>query len=223
MKIARLGYIVMLIVAARIAFAADSSSYFFVFLNPNPAPPQLEQDSLERLQAAHIESINRLYEEGRLVVSGPFADRQAGGIFIFKARTSEEVHAMLATDPAIHAKRYIIDVSPLEIQYGSICKASDIFGLEKYPFARLAIQKGLTETNRNLHELYMNELAQSKRILFNGIIGHSEHVIVFTKADNLEAARKLLMEDPAVRLAQIRPALRLWWNAPGVFCEEAEQ
>jgi len=196
--------------------AADSSSYFFVFLNANPNRPAIEKDSIKRLQNGHLENMNRLYNEGKLIVSGPFGDSITGGVFIFKSESIETVTAMLATDPAISAHRFNLELFPLTIRYGNFCTAPDVNAMAKYPFARLAIDT-ISKENRALHEQYYHNLAQAKKILFHGSLGDRMSVVVFAQDDKLDSARSLVMSDPAA--THMQPNVRLWWNARGVFCE----
>lgn len=57
----------------------------------------------DSLFAGHLANINRLANEGKLVVAGPFAknDLSYRGIFILNVKTEEEAKALLETDPAI--------------------------------------------------------------------------------------------------------------------------
>jgi len=51
----------------------------------------------------HLENINRLVEEGKLVIAGPLEknDKTYRGIFILNVSTKEEAEALLQTDPAL--------------------------------------------------------------------------------------------------------------------------
>lgn len=53
----------------------------------------------------HLENINRLVEEGKLVVAGPIGknERTYRGIFILNTPSLEEAETLLQTDPAIKA------------------------------------------------------------------------------------------------------------------------
>lgn len=213
----RLAIIVVFLLSFGSVSAADSSSYFFVFLNANPNRPTIEKDSMNRLQAGHLANITRLYTEGKLVVAGPFGDSLGGGVFILKSGSLESATAMLDTDPAIRAGRYLLEVFPLAVRYGSFCTAPDENAMAKYPFARLAINTTVSKEHRALHEQYYSDLAHSKKILFHGDFGDSASVVVFAQDDKLDSARSLVMSDPAV--SQMQPTMRVWWNARGVFCE----
>lgn len=63
-------------------------------------------DSLEKidLQRGHMDNINRLAEEGKLVLAGPFYNNpnsNLSGIYIFNVTTIAEAEELTMTDPAI--------------------------------------------------------------------------------------------------------------------------
>ncbi len=71
-------------------------------------------------------NINRMAEEGKLVVAGPFMDDgEWCGIYIFNVTTVEEAKALTETDPAIQAGRLVMELHPW---YGSasIVRISDL-------------------------------------------------------------------------------------------------
>jgi uncharacterized protein YciI len=66
------------------------------------------QDSVTaaKIQEGHLNNINRLYNEGKIKVAGPFGEKGDWvGLFIFDSPTKEEVESLLKTDPAISAGR----------------------------------------------------------------------------------------------------------------------
>lgn len=80
-------------------------SYIFVILRTGPA--QLEdKQQVSALFRGHLENINRLVEQKKLIVAGPFGKNERGyrGLFIFDSKDKVEVEAMLQTDPAIKEK-----------------------------------------------------------------------------------------------------------------------
>jgi uncharacterized protein YciI len=73
------------------------------------------QDSTEaaQLQRAHLDNIQKLARDGKLLIAGPFMDDQEiRGIYIFDVRTIEEAEALTATDPAIKAGRLLMELHP---------------------------------------------------------------------------------------------------------------
>ncbi len=90
--------------------------YVMAFLRRGP---NRTQDSLQaaKLQAAHMANINRLAEEGKLLLAGPFLDDgDLRGIYIFDVKTIEEAEALTSTDPAIQAGSLVMELHPW---YGS--------------------------------------------------------------------------------------------------------
>ncbi|MHC1704868.1 MAG: YciI family protein [Tenuifilaceae bacterium] len=76
-------------------------------------------DSTERmnLQMAHLKNIQKMADEGKLVIAGPFLDDQEiRGIYIFNVETIDEAKALTETDPAIIAGTLVMDLHPW---YGS--------------------------------------------------------------------------------------------------------
>ena len=88
------------------AYGADEygmKKYVFAFLKVGP---NRGLDSLQtmELQEAHLRNINRLAENGQLVLAGPFFGKgDLRGIYIFNVSTVEEARQLVATDPAIKA------------------------------------------------------------------------------------------------------------------------
>lgn len=76
-------------------------------------------DSIEaaQLQKAHLQNINRLAKEGKLLIAGPFLDNgEIRGIYIFDVKTIEEAQKLTETDPAIQKGSLVMDLHPW---YGS--------------------------------------------------------------------------------------------------------
>ncbi len=90
--------------------------YVMAFLKRGP---NRNQDSVTaaNLQRAHLQNINRMAEEGKLVVAGPFLeDGEFRGIYVFNVETIEEAEALTQTDPAVKAGRLVMELHPW---YGS--------------------------------------------------------------------------------------------------------
>ncbi|TDO28029.1 YciI family protein [Sediminibacterium goheungense] len=86
--------------------------YWFVMLIKGPNRNQ-DSATAAKIQKGHMDNMDRLYNEGKLKVAGPFGDgKDWQGIFIFDCATKEEVETLLKTDPAIAAGRLIYDLRP---------------------------------------------------------------------------------------------------------------
>lgn len=77
------------------------------------------EDEVKRkeLQTAHLKNIQRMALEGKLVLAGPFMDKQEiRGIYIFNVATVEEAKKLTETDPSIQAGTLEMELHPW---YGS--------------------------------------------------------------------------------------------------------
>jgi uncharacterized protein YciI len=71
----------------------------------------------DALQAGHMKNIQKLADEGKLVLAGPFMDdQQMRGIFIFNVKTVEEVKKLVEGDPLISGGYLELELHPW---YGS--------------------------------------------------------------------------------------------------------
>ncbi len=94
-----------------------------------------DKAAIGKLFAGHMENINKLAANGKLVVAGPMEknDKFYRGIFILNVKTAEEAGLLLKTDPAIAAKLLDAELYPW---YGSAAlpmylKYHDIVELKK--------------------------------------------------------------------------------------------
>ena len=86
--------------------------YWFVMLLKGESRTQ-DSATAASIQKAHLDNINRLYNEGKIKVAGPFGDRGNWlGIFIFDCETKEEVETLLKTDAAVSSGRLAYDIRP---------------------------------------------------------------------------------------------------------------
>lgn len=92
-------------------------SYIFVVLKTGSANIE-DKQQVSDLFSGHMDNINRLVADKKLIVAGPFGRNDQGyrGLFILDVKTKEEAHALVETDPAVKAK--LLDVELFE-WYGS--------------------------------------------------------------------------------------------------------
>ncbi len=84
--------------------------YWFVLLTKGPNRNQ-DSATAAQIQKGHLANINRLFQEGKLKVAGPFGEEgDWQGIFIFDCKNKEEAEQLLKTDPAISAGRLNFEI-----------------------------------------------------------------------------------------------------------------
>ena len=93
-------------------------TYVLCILKTGPANAEVQGDARKEVFAGHFANINRLAEEGKLVVAGPFGknDRTYRGLYIFNVATVEEAEKLVLLDPAVKAGVFVYELTPW---YGS--------------------------------------------------------------------------------------------------------
>ncbi len=86
--------------------------YFFVMLTKGTNRTH-DSTTAAQIQKGHMDNMQRLADQGKLIVAGPFGDDgNWRGIFIMDVPTKEEAERLLQTDPAVAAGRLSYEIHP---------------------------------------------------------------------------------------------------------------
>jgi uncharacterized protein YciI len=86
--------------------------YWFVMLKRGSVKIADSAES-SKIQAGHLANIVKLYNEGIIKVSGPFAEKgEWKGLFIMDIESREEAEKLLQADPAIAAGALTYEIKP---------------------------------------------------------------------------------------------------------------
>jgi uncharacterized protein YciI len=84
--------------------------YVMAFLKRGPNR-NLDSAKASEIMTAHLRNINRMAEEGKLVIAGPFfGGGELRGIYIFDVQSIEEAETLTNTDPAIQAGTLVMEL-----------------------------------------------------------------------------------------------------------------
>jgi uncharacterized protein YciI len=98
----------------------ELKQYYFVMLTKGPNSEKIDSLELEKIQAGHMANIQKMADDGKLKIAGPFGDDgNWRGIFIFEASNEDEVKSLLKNDPAIQAGRLSFEIHPWWTKKGS--------------------------------------------------------------------------------------------------------
>jgi uncharacterized protein len=87
--------------------------YVFGTLKRGPNAGKGDKAEQDKIQAGHMANIQKMAAAGKLIVAGPMGDDgDLRGIFIFDAKSVDEVKAMAEEDPAIKAGRLVLELHP---------------------------------------------------------------------------------------------------------------
>jgi uncharacterized protein YciI len=227
----------LLALVATAAFAQCSDAHatpapskmYFVFLNRAANAPTVSKEKGEEIQAGHMANIKRLYDEGRLVMAGPFMDDTSlRGIFVFKADTPDAVKEWISTDPAVKAGRLEGDIHPWTIGKGEIhhldgeAKSMENFVMIVYRWgdkAKTTSQEQMQAAFQG-HMKYQLGLYEAGKTEIGGPFGDAEggsFVGVVIAHGNKAEGEKLAADDPVVQAGIARPEVHEWITAKGVL------
>lgn len=194
--------------------AQESGKDFFVFLNTNPNKEQLDSLRIAQLQEKHLANIDRLYAEGKIIAAGPFYG--GGGLFIFRESSIENVQNLLQTDPAIAARRFLIEIYPLRFIDGQVCSYDEPIEMITLSFIRI-IQQPTEKTENSmskLHRNFGNELLTSA--VFD--LDQGGFAVLDTDFEILKKQVPILLKD-----SEEKVSVRQLYIAKGTFCRVSKK
>lgn len=199
----------------------SQNSYTFVFLNNKPDKKELPKEEVDKIMQGHMNNINRLAKEGKLLVAGPFEG--GGGIFIFNTTSVEEAKEWLSTDPGVQANRWNVEVLPFQPRIGSVCVVGEDYEMTTYHFIRFTAQVTKVTTGNypeilKRHDDYIREqFSKTGNIIAEGIFGDYDGGILILKGD---LQQDVIEADPGIQETLLQFEIKKLWVAKGSFCEK---
>jgi uncharacterized protein len=89
----------------------ELDTYTFVLLRRGPRAHEFSDEELEGIQAGHLAFLDRMREQGHLLLAGPFQDQDdetKRGLCVYRSGL-EETRPLTDDDPAIKAGRMAVE------------------------------------------------------------------------------------------------------------------
>ena len=91
----------------------EMTTYYMAFLKKGPNWSPEETEDTKRVQVAHLANIQKLVDEGKIILAGPFLDEwEVRGIFVYKVESMEEAIELTEQDPAMISGRLSFELHP---------------------------------------------------------------------------------------------------------------
>jgi uncharacterized protein len=91
-------------------------TYYMVLLRRGPAWTAAVTPETSAVSRGHMENIQRLTTLGKMVVAVPFleqtGERALTGLFILRVESAAEARALVESDPAVKAGRFVYELLP---------------------------------------------------------------------------------------------------------------
>lgn len=204
-------FLLLSIIALAITAHAQSKSYIFVFLHKKANISEVAKDTVEHLMKGHMENMERLAREEKLLAAGPFEG--GGGIFILNTTSKEEANEWIKTDPGIQANRWDVEMLEYSPQVGSICPVKEPYEMVTYDFIRFS------ETSNNQlleHQQRVQQESENGNVVTAGQFKPSGNILILKTG----VKEKFLATNPAVQGGHLKPEAKKLWIARGSFCEK---
>ena len=206
--------LILLLHLAAIGQDGARQEYFLVLLERPADAPHLSQEAAEHLQARHMDNIRKMYEQGRLVMAGPFVDDTSlRGIFVLKAASAQEAEQWANEDPAVKAGRLKGEIHGPWLVRGDDIQNSSASAMEQYSFVFLKKQSQSARTQDAL-----TDLAAKGEIALSGTISDGKELAAaFICTQAPERARDLAGTISAVKSEGLQVDIHPWITAKGVL------
>lgn len=109
--------------AAEEAAPMEFETYQLVLLKRPENRPELPDEKVQEIQAAHIGHLTRMAQEGHLVAAGPFGDQEdesLRGLALYRVGSVEEARRLAEQDPAVQAGRLEVEVMTWYTEKGAL-------------------------------------------------------------------------------------------------------
>ena len=100
----------------------ELDSYTFVLLRRGPRADEFDDEELDELQRGHLAFLDRMREEGHLVLAGPFQDQEdktKRGLCIYRTAL-DETRRLTEQDPSVRAGRMAVEAMTWLTQKGTL-------------------------------------------------------------------------------------------------------
>lgn len=208
--------------ASNLLKAQTNQDLYFVFLNTNPDKPLISDDEKEKLQAEHLANIEKLASEGKLLAAGPFDG--GGGIFVLHTEDLESAKALVYSDPAVQANRFLVEIYPFHIGGNDLCGAKEPYEMVTYQFVKIISNvewfgdmDEMTYENR----LFMSNLNnETDDVIVYGSFSEYNDGMLILDVPTTEEAENIFKEHPSVKAGQLLYEVKPLWIAKGTFCKK---
>ncbi|HYX28012.1 MAG TPA: YciI family protein [Pyrinomonadaceae bacterium] len=221
---------IIILVSSSIALAQDHKMVQFqmAILKKGPKLDSTAETEKDQILHQHLRNVIALLQSGKAAAAGPFGDNtELGGIFIFRAASTEEAKALVDADPAVKAGLIVADIHPWS--------SEDIFQKVVMPLKFDVVYFGFLKKGPNRkdgddkspeiqelqkqHIANINRLAETKKLIMAGPFGDDGElrgVFVF-RVDSLKEAEDLAASDPMIKIDRLKIDLHPWQVPIGIL------
>jgi uncharacterized protein YciI len=211
---------IFLFIFILIAPCVIAQDLVFVFLHHRTDKVDLPKKQLDSIMEGHMQNIQRMAKDGKLLAAGPLEG--GGGIYIFNSQSINEVNLWLQSDPGVKANRWKIEILSYHWKVGRPRLVSEPVTMTTYQLIRYTPYIAKFNINDvpellNKHEEYIKSILKTGNVVAEGSFGDTEGGILVIKG---ELNRSVIESDPAVHEGLLEIEIKKWFVARGAFGEQ---
>lgn len=77
----------------------------------------VKEKATKEVMMQHVDYMHTLFEDENIVISGPFSDDRAGGMFIIEGENEKVIEDLVAKDPAVKAGTLINEIRKYDLKF----------------------------------------------------------------------------------------------------------
>jgi len=203
--------------------------FYMAILKKGPTWDSTNEQARNAILQQHLANVISLLDSGKAVIAGPFTDGgHTGGIFIFRAASTDEAKAWVDNDPSVKAGLLISELHPWwsqdifkKGQTSPLKMETVYFGfLKKGPNRKEGDDKNPEiQDLQKAHLANINRLAETKKLVMAGPFGDDgdyRGIFVF-RVGSMKEAEELAATDPMIKIDRLRLDLHEWKVPEGVI------
>jgi len=195
---------------------AGNNGLYFIFLQANNRDVSMKTEA-SKAELLHKQKLVALYRQGIVKTWG---DVDKGGeILIIKVKDLPEAWKVIKSDPAVSAGLFSVEIFPLLIYNGHLCKATEP---HSYQLIRLKANNDFSgDISKMLfiNRIFMSKIFQNdKRVMLYGFFDKHNDGVIIVDAVSKADALSLIKKHPAVKAGQLTVKVTDLHNTEGAFC-----
>jgi uncharacterized protein YciI len=205
-------------------------TYQFVMLMTGPEQAPLSPEESRRIQRAHLDHLQKLEDEGKMLLVGPIADGgPLRGIAVLTVESTEEARAIFDSDPWVKMGRLQAEIHPWWAADGIMRKVDDIMdhtscylGLLRRPAGAPDFSEEKLAALQEGHMANINKMADSGDLVIAGPMGDDgvlRGIFVFRTPEE-ERIREMVAQDPSIQAGRLEMDLYRWTIPSGSLPEK---
>lgn len=208
----------MILPIAFVEPVVEQKSLQLLYFVSAPNRPTLPKEESDKMQSAHLANLDRLWQERKVLVCGPFGDNASiRGLCIMDVGSPKNAEKIMAEDAWVGKGHLLAQAVALEGNAAEFVKVEGLFDMAQYWFvsAKNPKKKPSDRDRAVADRLKLGWAARGDLLFWGATKGRDARtILIFRKMEKTDVEQAVAQLN--VGEVEIRP----WWTAKGQFRSE---